>query len=89
MSYAAEELRSDIVELFDDAAGMSKYKVEFGALPSVVFLQGWVRKKARPPARRKEPQWRGLSPAHAPREWRSKLVCFRCGARAAMHRCPG
>jgi hypothetical protein len=87
MSYALEELRAGIVELFDDVADMSRYKVEFGTLPSVVFLRGWVRKKARAAPVRREVN--APLPAHAPREWRSKLVCFRCGARASLHRCPG
>ncbi len=34
MSYALEELRYDIIELFDDAAQMSFHRVNFGELPT-------------------------------------------------------
>ena len=36
MSYAAEELRESILELFDDAAAMSRHRAAYGELTLVV-----------------------------------------------------
>ena len=90
MSYAAEELRADIVDLFDDAASLAQYPMDFGALRPV---------RVPPPSRPRRPprsRSRGIG-RHSLESYKTQVatllrnhrcVCSRCGARAEIHRCP-
>lgn len=86
MTFPLEELRHDILDLFDDAAGLSAYRVEFGTLTSMVF-----RSPLGDTSHRREP---GINSIEASRRQiiglaaRGTCVCVLCGARARVHRCP-
>lgn len=82
MSYATEELRAGIIDLFDEAVGMSAYRVEFGSLLSTGTLRDGPERE------------RGINSIAA---WEKQIatclrkgycVCVRCGSRSPTHRCP-
>jgi hypothetical protein len=101
MSYAAEELRYDIVELFDDAASMSRYREDFGVLQKAVALRCLpivdeeLREEIRlaapplpPPPSRVRMTAASQRKQIATLVGRGFCVCSFCGSRGILHRCP-
>lgn len=91
MSYELEELRDGILDLFDDAAGLSARAEEFGVLRPIRGTPIVIKV----PRRTRTGLTRGINSL---RSWRKQIatairqghrVCFVCGARSATHRCPG
>jgi hypothetical protein len=95
MSYAAEELRYDIVELFDDAASMSRYQEDFGVLQTAVALRCLpiVDEELREEIRRARPARVRMTASSQRKQiatlvGRGFCVCSFCGSRGILHRCP-
>lgn len=90
MTYAIDELRAGIVDMFDDAVRMSPYTVayeEFSAMSIFVRAQ---RPRRDPEERRPK----GLGAIEARTRATATLIrkgqcaCVRCGSRSPTHRCP-
>lgn len=104
MSYDLEELRTGIVEMFDDVVTLSPYREDLGVLHVAQslrirpFTDEELLKEVRH-ARVSAPERIGVGRGTGTVEhWRHILesiarkglcVCLACGARAPEHRCPG
>jgi hypothetical protein len=82
VTFPLEDLRNDIVDLFDAAADLTSRPRELEELPLTVALRDLrlQMKGKRVPRVVLEPKRQAGS--------HSELVCASCGARAPGHRCP-